>query len=234
MLSSQFSAVDLFTDDFKERIRLMKAADQAYYQILEKIISLQIPPGALLQERALAEDMEMSRTSVREAIQRLAQDGWLSVKARSHILIKPVTESDISEIFELRYLIEPPAIGALFEKKLARPTAVQLQPLLDEMGQLRDSRFAFMKFDQTFHLHLVSQLGNGRLTRFCEILILENVRIGLIAMTQNKRFHEVMVEHGRIFEAMLNRRKREALLAIRDHLEVTRAEVYRNLTSFAR
>lgn len=224
-----FSVIDMLSDDFQERVKELKAADGVYYKILEQIISLQAPPGSLLQERALAEMLDVSRTPVREAVQRLAQDGWLDIRARRHLLVRPVTELDIAEVFELRYMIEPLTLKGLFEKKLVSQAIPFLESYIERMDKLRQDRFQFIKVDQLFHLCLLTIFDNSRLTHFWEIMILETIRIGLIAMQSNNRFNDVMSEHRRILDTLMRRKKSEALEALREHLAITREHVYKNL-----
>ena len=85
--------------------------DIAYKYINEKIVSGEYPPGMVLVERQLAEELEMSRTPVRAALQRLASEDEL-VETVPHlgVAVKALTVVDAEEIYELRAVIELAAV----------------------------------------------------------------------------------------------------------------------------
>ena len=67
-------------------------------------------PNQLLSESLLQEELGFSRTPVREAISRLAQEGLLKVFPKRGIVVSGITVSDIRMIFEVRTLVEPYAL----------------------------------------------------------------------------------------------------------------------------
>ena len=72
----------------------------------EWLITAQLPPGEFLSEAVLAEQCKTSRTPVREACSRLAQDKWLSLIPRKGYLVKPISVRDIVELYEFRKVLE--------------------------------------------------------------------------------------------------------------------------------
>src|SRR5712692_6384923 len=80
--------------------------ERVYRQLREWLITAQIPPGEFLSEAVLAHKCKTSRTPVREACSRLAQDKWLSLIPRKGYLVKPISVRDIVELYEFRKLLE--------------------------------------------------------------------------------------------------------------------------------
>lgn len=81
-------------------------AEQAY-QILERlIVTLELEPGTLVNERTLIDLTGMGRTPLREAIQRLAWEGLMEVRARSGIAIAPIDPKDFIKVLDAREGVE--------------------------------------------------------------------------------------------------------------------------------
>ena len=79
----------------------------AYDQILQSIVSFELAPGTALQERSLANRLEMSRTPVREALHRLTYEGWIHNSFRRKVMeVRPVSDKDVEELLNLRMLLE--------------------------------------------------------------------------------------------------------------------------------
>src|SRR5437763_16770548 len=80
--------------------------ERVYRLLHEWLVSAQLPPGEFLSDIVLAKKCKTSRTPVREACSRLAQDKWLSLIPRKGYLIRPTSVRDIVELYEFRQLLE--------------------------------------------------------------------------------------------------------------------------------
>src|SRR5512134_4069676 len=83
--------------------------DRVYTTLRQYLRAGRIPAGQPLQEAALAAQLGVSRTPVREALARLATDGLVVAEGRSFTLPE-LTVSDIEDIYALRFLLEPEAL----------------------------------------------------------------------------------------------------------------------------
>jgi len=81
-------------------------AEQAYDQLEEKLVTLELPPGAQVSEGRLIEMIGLGRTPVREAIQRLAQQDLLLVLPRKGLVVTPINRNDMMHVLEARKPIE--------------------------------------------------------------------------------------------------------------------------------
>src|SRR5579864_9717881 len=109
----------------------MQLADQAYIAIRDLIVSLELAPGAVLDERALIEQLGIGRTPVREALRRLAQEQLVEVFPRRGMFVTNVDVRDLARISEVREALEPEAA------RLAAERATEDER--DELAALRDS-----------------------------------------------------------------------------------------------
>ena len=77
-------------------------SQQAYLQIRDKIVRLQLAPGDVIREDALQAELGIGRTPIREALQRLARDQFVTVIPRRGMLVSPI---DVMELSYYSYVI---------------------------------------------------------------------------------------------------------------------------------
>lgn len=81
-------------------------ADRAYQLLVAKITRLDLPPGAVLVEKALMADLGIGRTPIREALQRLAMEGLVTHLPNRGMLVADITATGVQHIYEFRALID--------------------------------------------------------------------------------------------------------------------------------
>ena len=124
-------------------------SDQAYDAIRDKIVSLEIPPGAPIEEEQLAAELGVGRTPVREAIKRLSHRRLVVVYPRSGSFAADLHPSDLEALCDMRERLEGlaaerAATEATYEERL------ELRELLDELVACSDPA-ALLKLDVTVH-----------------------------------------------------------------------------------
>ena len=87
--------------------RITTQSESAYRRIRRMIIDLSLPPGAPVREDALQAELALGRTPIREALQRLARDEFVTVIARRGMLVTPIDVADLPVLYETRALLEP-------------------------------------------------------------------------------------------------------------------------------
>ena len=95
-------------------------ADKAYYAIRDMIVSLQLRPGAVINERALIERLGIGRTPVREALRRLAQEQLVEVYPRRGMFVTTVEIRDLASLCEVRDVLESHAARLAAERATRR------------------------------------------------------------------------------------------------------------------
>nr|WP_083856376.1 GntR family transcriptional regulator [Reyranella massiliensis] len=126
--------------------------DRAYRELEELIVTLQLPPGTVLSEHTLAERLDIGRTPIREALQRLARDGLVVIMPRRGILV-----SEINPRLQLRLLEVRRELERLMARLAAeRATAAERQQFAEvARGMLKAATQAddmeFMRLDQHFN-----------------------------------------------------------------------------------
>jgi len=139
-------------------------AEEAQVQLERLLVTLQLEPGAVVQERTLAETTGLGRTPVREAIQRLAGEGLLKVMPRKGLLVTPVLRSELAQIVEVRRVLE----RLLVVKAAERASLDQrqaLQALAVHLDGVAGDLDAFLRLDRRLDELLAAACGNSHLVR---------------------------------------------------------------------
>lgn len=81
-------------------------ADRAYKLIKDKIVRVEMPPGSIIREVDLMNELNLGRTPIREALKRLQTDDLVVVKARRGIFVTDIAITDLTQIYEVRVELE--------------------------------------------------------------------------------------------------------------------------------
>jgi DNA-binding GntR family transcriptional regulator len=135
--------------------------ERVYRTLREWLIAARLQPGEFLSEVLLATQCRTSRTPVREACGRLAQDKWLMRIPRKGYLVAPISVRDIVELYEFRRLLE-----CFSAEKVARAASrEQIQELRDLVRVENDPAAGLREIlsaNQAFHLRMAQIAGNQR------------------------------------------------------------------------
>ena len=198
-------------------------ADRVYNQLRDNIGSHQIRPGERLQEVGLAAQLGVSRTPVREALARLESEGMIVVEGRGFV-VPELTDADIEEIYELRFLLEPAAAkSAVGEVGSAADLASMSAAIDDAVAAEKTGDFrAFLEANSRFHNAWRALIPNRRMSklldqyvghvRFLRVLTLGDASARKAALSGMKNIHAAF-------------KKRDAQAAadvMTKHLEVAR------------
>ena len=203
-------------------------SQQVYETIKKDIVSLKYPPGSFLKERELAESLGVSRTPVREAIQRLSQELWVISGDGKKMQVRPITLADVHEIIQIRNIIENSAIDWLIEHGEPRVIAGQLDSILDEMKKINE-QYLFTRLDLSSHCLIIKSMQNERLARFWATIQEEVIRMGLMALRGEYRFGEVIREHEMLVNALWKKDPVKVKAAMSEHLENSFASLLEHL-----
>lgn len=200
-------------------------ADQAYAQIKALIFDFALMPGDRVSESELAQRLQVSRTPLRQAMQRLERESFLQVFPKLGWHVAPLDFDVFDELYDLRILIECHAVQVLSESD----PRDGLQALADTWlvppaERLADSA-EVGALDERFHSLLVQASGNRTMARVHRE-ITERIRIvRRLDFTKPARVDATYDEHARILRAVLRRRADEAQRLLRAHIEQSKLEV---------
>ncbi|MGA6973435.1 MAG: GntR family transcriptional regulator [Candidatus Binatus sp.] len=113
--------------------------DDLYQTLREQIINGRYHPGYRLSQQALANELKVSRTPLREALSRLAAEGLVVGEANRGMEVAPVYNDHAEQSYGLRLLIEPPTIGAIVEE-ITEEDLDRMQHVLEQMERAAAAR----------------------------------------------------------------------------------------------
>ena len=112
---------------------LSSKSDVAYAELRRRILSGDLAPGSRLAQYELAASLNMSITPLREAIRRLSSEGLVDLDAHRNVHVAPIGAAEARRLFEVRLLLDPPAVELAGERRTADDIAAMeaaLQRLL--------------------------------------------------------------------------------------------------------
>ena len=197
--------------------RPLTLSGKIYEEIKSLIIEVRLPPEAPLDERSLAEELGVSRTPVREALRRLALEGWIVCPERRQAFVRGLTPSDAQEIFMVRDMIEVHAINALFDTKEPRFLAGQLVPFATQMRDSTTDHVTFIKADMAFHSTIIDYTGNSRLYDLWQRVSGEIMRIAIYSLYGERKPELVYREHEALIEGFWREDRDRSIREVRMH-----------------
>jgi DNA-binding GntR family transcriptional regulator len=147
-------------------------------QLLEQIIQGLFRHGEQINESILAIQLNTSRSPVREAVQRLCQEGILINRRNHGVFVLEISAQDSREIYTVREAIETNALDTLLNSspKNIRDTCQALKKILRNMTRqvAMNNWQSIAQLDMQFHTTIVAAAGNSRMTRIYETLAAES------------------------------------------------------------
>lgn len=201
-------------------------AQQAANVLRDMIVQDIIPPGKPIRERTLAQQLNVSRTPLREALRILAVDGLVELlPSRGAIAANPSPE-DVKHMLEFLGGIEGLA-GELACKRATDEEIDEIRALHYEMlaAFARKDRLAYFKLNQRIHRALVMASGNPLLIETHERMNARLYRIRYRSNMRNTKWPTAISEHEEILKAIESRDATKLNDLLRNHLGSTWTKV---------
>jgi len=198
--------------------------DKVYEAIRNAIILGELAPGSLHSVQALAATLETSRTPVREALLKLADQGMVRFERNRGTRILQTTVHDLEEMFSLRLLLEVPATYRATQQ--AGPNDLrELRQALKAMDRLAASKSTtprqHLEPDVRFHRTIMQASGNKRLANIIQSLFDLQMARGVSTWGINRGTTDIYNDHEDIYRKIEAREPMKAAIAMRDHLALT-------------
>jgi DNA-binding GntR family transcriptional regulator len=178
--------------------------EQAYQLIRQRILDNVYPAGHRALEREFAEELNLSRTPVREALLKLQGEGLMELIPRHGARVLPVSAIAMREIYEVLTALESMA-GEILTRR--RPTREELQPLTDASRAMtaaleNDDLDAWARADESFHRQLLQLAGNTVLNQTVQQLWDRSHRARMVTLRMRPLPVHSTREHNEIVEAI--------------------------------
>lgn len=193
--------------------------DQVVATLREAILVGELQPDTLYSVYGIAEELNVSRTPVREAMLRLADAGMVRFERNRGFRVLRTSIHEVQEVFQLRLLLEVPAASrAAYE---ASDTLVKsLRECLTHMhlAAADHDEMRFMNHDRLLHELVLGTSGNKKLVSLVEDLRFVTMTLGASTVDRSRTLHDIADEHQPLVDAIAQRDRIEAARAMRYHI----------------
>ena len=211
-----------------------KVTDWVYEQLKTAIVELRLVPGQALREAALASQLGVSKTPIREALAKLEQEGLVRTASFRGAEVTGYSRQDLAEIYELRELLEIVAVRSA-ATSMSEADRARLDQVVRECAGLRTAldttrlTALISEFDDI----LFEQVRNSRIRALIANLRAHLTRIGQLTAGIPGRVVASVDEHQMIMDAIAARDPERAQRYMRAHIRSVRDDQLRALTTAA-
>lgn len=203
------------------QIRNYKPLGEVVFEYLRNsILNGDLKPGERLMEIALAEQLGVSRTPVREAIRKLEKEKFVEMIPRKGAYVADLTVKDILDVLEIRLVLEGFA-SSLAAKKMSEENREKLKTLVDEFqGCLENmDRSGMIAKDNEFHDLIYRSSDNSKLIEMVQDLHDQYQRFRLVYYNEFDNFAEIQKNHMEILNAIISNDTDSARRLAEEHIQ---------------
>lgn len=193
-----------------------------YENLKRRIISVELLPGSPIIEAEFAEALGVSKTPIREALRQLERDGFVVNVPSRGSMISHITTQEIHDVFQIREIIEAgaakrAALGGA-NQEIAKLRA-ENDGLLEDLDSIEEYVHEWGAWED-IHQAVVKSLGNVGLQEVYQGLLdrILRIRNHYGKRLTRRRYHDIIVEHNALADAILGGDGDAAELAMQRHL----------------
>ncbi len=188
---------------------------QVYQILYESIISLWLKPGQALREKEICEQLQISRTPVREAFLKLADERLIVILDRSGTYVSRINIEDVLESQFIRESMETATVRYAV-RNWDKDLSEKLSLLLEQQKQCvkDDNRLRLYELDEMFHKTIVEFRFSSRIWKIINNAKAQMDRVRILAIPLPRTAAEIVEEHSRIFEALCSGNETQAVDAM--------------------
>ena len=203
--------------------------NQVYTQLRDRIVSGFYTRGTALTEMRVSQELGVSRTPVREAFSQLHLDGLVRATPNKGIVVEGLDQNDLLDWYEIRVAMESMA-AAKASLNLTTDIATELKRTIDEARYLVEKGMTadLLKLDARFHDLIFKASGSRVLQNFLNPIAHYTSQSRQVSLARQTRAEEVIAEHTRILNAMLDQNPQLARQEMEQHIRHA-AESFRHM-----
>jgi len=201
-----------------EPVAVRSQSEEAYARLLERIVRLDMPPGSVVNEARLREELKIGRTPIREALQRLARENLVRSIPHRGTFVTEVNITDLARITEVRVVLESHAARLAAEKHTSADGEATRELLeLLRGGRVSDQR-ELMQLDQRIHQLIYHAAHNPFLEATLERYFNLSLRLWYLVLDRQVGLRRAVDEHIDLLQAVLSSDGELAETIMRKHV----------------
>ena len=184
--------------------------EQAYKHLQKLILENQLSYHEIYSETKLSKEIGISRTPFRDAIHRLAQEGYIDIIPNKGFMLHQLTKQDVNETFQVRSALESYCTIQIckdFECRKARRLFKELHIIMDDMKEIMDTTHSideFCEYDFQFHTKIIDYLENEQFSNVFAMFMYRMKRLAELSLAHKGRMEQTYEEHMAILDCMKN------------------------------
>ncbi len=199
---------------------------KVYKSLRLDIVSGKLTGGTRITETAVAHDLNVSRTPVREALQKLAQEKFLKAIPKAGYIVEDLSDNEIQDLFTTRMEIEQIAI----EKAIEHITVDELKSLDDNLEQTKaciksGREFKITELDIEFHTIIYKAARSKSLFRVCKNLSDLTIRYRHGLNMVPNLWSELLQQHIKIYQALIAKNGDKTKQALVSHANLEKSSL---------
>lgn len=204
--------------------------DVAYQRLRKMIVRLDLAPGDVLREEELRDQLGVGRTPIREALQRLEREHFVTVLPRRGMYVSGIDVSELSMLFETRAVLEPYAARLAAMRGTDKDWA-SMEEALALTKRTGVSKVEHLAIDRTCHEIMWAASGNRFLLDTLDMLYAQSDRLWHLYLAEVADMENAVDEHTAILDALRNSDADLSASLVETHVQSFDAQVREAVTA---
>jgi DNA-binding GntR family transcriptional regulator len=208
--------------------------EQTYKALRESILNGELAAGDRLIETQIAEQLQVSRTPIREAIRQLQREDLITADELGWLRVTTVSPSEAMHLYDCRMALETLAVTSACQNatdsqlKKLKSLVAQVEKLFKQQDS-NPSSSQLLELDYQFHRTVAQCSGNNYLVFLLDQIFAKMALLRVQTTRHNPRVLEIRTEHQLLMEAIISRNIEVATQAIQSHLMASKSRVVQEL-----
>jgi len=200
------------------RASVQSQGERAYLLIRDQIVTLRLKPGSVIEESRLRSELQLGRTPIREALQRLGHENLVSFVPHRGTFVTDINITDLGRITEVRVEMEGYAARLAAQRAGAGERAA-MESLMAELDSIDAGDYhTLMQLDQRIHRLVYQAARNDFLRDALEQYFNLSLRVWFLVLDRGVRLKEAVKEHRDLLDAIVSHDAAAAEAIMRRHV----------------
>lgn len=188
---------------------------EAYMILKDRIVKGELKQGEVISIAAMSRTLDISRTPLANACQRLERDRLVTIIPKQGVVINSISIVDAREVYELKAAVETYSAKRVFDYVTAADIEM-LNLSFERQAKFveKNDRINFMKEDLWFHKYLLSIRENAQFLHVIDDVSDKSYLLGLESCKSKGRLQKSLDEHKTIIEALVEKKKEKFIEAV--------------------
>nr|WP_145157190.1 GntR family transcriptional regulator [Paenibacillus terrae] len=205
----------------------IKGSTRAYsYNLLrERILHLELEPGTKISEKEIADELNVSRTPVREAFMKLAEEELLDIIPQSGTIVSRINLKHVEEGRFIREKLEKEIVALACDQldKDAR-FMIEANIAMQDVCAGQNNFYRLFELDEEYHQILFDATGKQRTWKMLQQLNIHFNRLRLLRLSKDSNWENIIRQHKEIYQLIIQQDKEHAMKVMEQHLRLAVVE----------